>query len=142
MHVPTKAEQLLFDSFPALLDIPVPTPPDHVNYDLRIPARAGRLMGEGDPVAPLIWWTWCRPDLPLTPHSIQPWHWLENGPVFWLVDIWWRRDLMDAREAMGFALDMAMGQGVLREGEPVAFWRNAGPGRPGRYGHVTARRRG
>lgn len=113
----------------------VPPQPSHVNYDLRVPAACGKLLCIGPASAPDLWFTWCRPRRPFVPpiHS-TPWLWVEEGPLFWVIDFVWRRDVASPAVAMKAAMTAGLEAGIVRAKEDVLFWRNSG-----RYGHLKVK---
>lgn len=139
----SKDEPILDDTvreiFPQISGVSVPPAPDHVLYDLRIPAFAGKLVVLGPTFAPMVWFTWCRPKEPIAPPVTgKHWIWIENGPVFWIVDLWFNRDLIKASTAAKLAFNYGLENGLIAPGEDVFFYRDPQGSKPGRYGRMKA----
>ena len=125
----------VFEMFPAARGERVPPADDSILYDLRIPAHAGKLEVLGDVNEPFLWFTWARPLQPIQPPVTgQHWIWVEKGPLFWIVDMRWRRDILSPRAATRAAVTHGLDIGIVQPDEDVFFYRNSG-----RYGRMKVR---
>lgn len=127
----------VLEVFPRAAGAIVPPKPNHVLYDLRIPAFANKLVVLGPVLSPLLWFTWCRPLTPIVPPVTgQHWIWVEQGPLFWVVDLWFERSVLSAKTASKLAFSAGLEMGIVKPGEDVLFYRDPQGRKPGRYGRM------